>query len=105
MTYQKWTPQEDVYVIDSYEARRRLSAVAEKLGRTVSSVKARINALGLERRRWTSRDSQVLKTMWLAGEKIAVIATTIGQPDSAVAYRRKILGLPARPNPAQARRA
>ena len=100
----RWTPQEDAFVIQAYEDRMRAKLIAEKLGRSYFSVKAKIASLGITgRAAWTRPKERKLRDMWLAGEKISVIAATIGRTDEAVRSRRRELGLPTRHKRAEAR--
>lgn len=79
--------------------------IAEKLGRTVASVKSklgRIRSGGVSTRspnaKWTEADDQKLTEMRRARMSYAATSKELGRSTNAVSYRCGVLGLTANPN-------
>lgn len=88
-----WTPAEDAILRARYK-RYGAEAMATALGRSISSINHRTQALKLfTHRRWTAEDDRRLRVIW--GEMpLAAAAKVLGRSQATTYWRATKLGLP-----------
>jgi len=111
--YQRWTITEDNMVEKYYLEGHPIVDIAETLGRSVASIKARIYNLGLDdvdeeieevvtedtnrlsrhNKGWSSREDQQLRELCSEGLTYEEISSLMGRTPLACQYRASVLGV------------
>ncbi|MFI5252224.1 MAG: hypothetical protein ACHQQQ_07310 [Bacteroidota bacterium] len=97
-----YTPEERAFIKQQYESGVSATKIAEKMGRTESSIRTRINRWGLKSSRpWSKREIKFLKKHFIS-MKLKEIALALGRTESSVSHyvhrhalRKKPLKQPA----------
>lgn len=98
-TNNPWTEGEAGLLRELWLRDAPINEIAERLGRTVSAVKAYRRISGLPpriREPWTKEEDDTLRELWEQGAQCAVIGGKLDRSEYAVKSRRGILGLPSR---------
>jgi DNA-binding Lrp family transcriptional regulator len=90
----RWTSREDAYLRKVYRVRP-VAAIAERLGRTVQSIRKRAQVLGIQTAFWwTAEEESQLRKSW--GKVSGVLlARQLGRPYNAVKQKAGKMGLDA----------
>lgn len=89
-TYQAWTDADRELLRKLYARGEDPEYVAERLGRSVGSIRSQIALLGLLRdegyRRWTDEELEQLRELYAAGVRVPDIAHRLKRSTSAITY-------------------
>lgn len=99
----QWTKEEDAQLIQ-HHGNMEVSAIANKLGRTKFSVRARITRLGIAKKSsWTKADEEKLRALYdgaVGGGYLGLkdFAEKVGKSEANISRKAKQLGLEVTPN-------
>lgn len=91
--YRLWTEEERAVLLTHYAAGVDMKEVMTMLpGRSMESINAQVNQLGIFRRRWTREENDILRKYYLK-EGSKVVARLPGRTPSAVKNQTYAMGL------------